>query len=147
MATCIFVKNNDWKKKKDYSASAFLDFNMEVLQSSLQIAQAVGGVSHFLVCLQLQIPPSDGRFLEWMIYCGYGSTPISFTKTHNKQTKSFEWSHLRTYLTNSEVLYATVSVSRCLTRRRRLRCRGDSFKRYNYVITKKKVTLHSLHQR
>lgn len=24
---------------------------------------------------------------------------------------------------------------------------GNSFKRYNYVITKKKVTLHSLHQR
>ena len=30
---------------------------MEILQSSLQIAQAVGGVSHFLVCLQITDPP------------------------------------------------------------------------------------------
>ena len=30
---------------------------MEILQSSLQIAQAVGGVSHFLVCLKIKDSP------------------------------------------------------------------------------------------
>lgn len=94
MATCIFVKNknNDWKKK-DKSASAFLDFNMEILQSSLQIAQAVGGVSHFLVCLQITdsppLPQALDDFLnEWFIVVTV-SPPLALPKhTISKQNHS-----------------------------------------------------------
>ena len=40
---------------------------MEILQSFLQIAQAVGGVSHFLVCLQITDSPPPPYPKRWSI--------------------------------------------------------------------------------
>lgn len=157
MTTCIFVKNKNNNNKKRLERKCISRFWYGGFAKFSPNCTSCRRSQPF-PCLfsnyrSTPTPPPrppqalDDFLYEWFIVVTV-SPPLALPKHKiSKQKRSFEWSHLKMYLTNSEVFYAAVFVSRCVTRRIRLRSGGDSFKRYNYVITKKKVTLHCLHQR